>query len=217
MHTHTHTRACMCTQSISCVQLFATLWALACQVPLSMEFPRQEHWSGSPFLSPGNLPDPGIKNASPLSPALVCGLFTNSVTWEAHTYNIYNVWICMKGLSKTMPFELIPKQIYKGSKVNHVTSLGEDLKDRRSRWTKGTQWNTVSIFKEEQTILWLSWVGRETGLEDQVREPCINSTLLHQFSSVAQSCPTLCDPMDCSSPGFPVHHQLMELAKTHGH
>ena len=36
-----------------------------------------------------------------------------------------------------------------------------------------------------------------------------------QFNSVAQSCPTLCDPMDCSTPGFPVHHQLPELAQTH--
>ena len=35
------------------------------------------------------------------------------------------------------------------------------------------------------------------------------------FSSVAQSCLTLCDPMDCSTPGFPVHHQLPELAQTH--
>ena len=34
-------------------------------------------------------------------------------------------------------------------------------------------------------------------------------------SSVAQSCPTLCDPMDCSTPGFPVHDQLLELAQTH--
>ena len=38
-----------------------------------------------------------------------------------------------------------------------------------------------------------------------------------QFSSLAQSCPTLCDPMDCSTPGFPVHHQLPELAQTHVH
>ena len=37
------------------------------------------------------------------------------------------------------------------------------------------------------------------------------------FSSVTQSCPTLCDPMDCSMPGFPVHHQLPELAQTHVH
>ena len=38
-----------------------------------------------------------------------------------------------------------------------------------------------------------------------------------QFSSVAQSCPTLCDPMDSSTPGFPVRHQLPELAQTHVH
>ena len=36
-------------------------------------------------------------------------------------------------------------------------------------------------------------------------------------SSVSQSCLTLCDPMDCSMPGFPVHHQLLELAQTHVH
>jgi len=38
---------------------------------------------------------------------------------------------------------------------------------------------------------------------------------LVQFSSVAQSCPTLCDPMDCKTPGFPVLHQLPELTQTH--
>ena len=38
-----------------------------------------------------------------------------------------------------------------------------------------------------------------------------------QVSSFAQSCPTLCDPMDCSMPGVPVHHQLLELAQTHVH
>ena len=38
-----------------------------------------------------------------------------------------------------------------------------------------------------------------------------------QFSSVTQSCPTLSDPMDCSMPGFPVHHQLPELTQTHLH
>ena len=38
-----------------------------------------------------------------------------------------------------------------------------------------------------------------------------------QFTSVAQSCPTLCDPMDCSMPGLPVHHQLPEVIQTHVH
>ena len=39
----------------------------------------------------------------------------------------------------------------------------------------------------------------------------------NQFSSVAQSCPTLCNPMDCSMPGLPVHHQLLEFTQTHVH
>ena len=38
-----------------------------------------------------------------------------------------------------------------------------------------------------------------------------------QFSSVAQSCPTLCDPMNCSTPGLPDHHQLQEFSQTHVH
>ena len=42
-------------------------------------------------------------------------------------------------------------------------------------------------------------------------------SLLVQFSSVAQSCPTLCDPMNCSTPGLPVHHQLLEFTQTHVH
>ena len=43
---------------------------------------------------------------------------------------------------------------------------------------------------------------------------CLSSV---QFSSVAQSCPTLCDPMNCSTPGLPVHHQLPEFTQTHVH
>ena len=46
-----------------------TPWTVAHQAPLSMVFPRQEYWSGFPFLSPGDLPDPGIKPASLVSPA----------------------------------------------------------------------------------------------------------------------------------------------------
>ena len=46
---------------LSHVQFFATPWTVACQAPLSMEFSRQEYWSGWPFPSPGNLPNPGIK------------------------------------------------------------------------------------------------------------------------------------------------------------
>ena len=40
---------------------------------------------------------------------------------------------------------------------------------------------------------------------------------MHEFSSVTQSCPTLCDPMNCSKPGLPVHHHLPEFTQTHVH
>ena len=46
---------------------------------------------------------------------------------------------------------------------------------------------------------------------------CNNLSYPVQFSSVSQSCPILCDPMDCSTPDFPVHQQLLELAQTHVH
>ena len=51
-------------------ELFMTVWSVAHQTPLSMGFFRQEYWSGLPFPSPGNLPNPGIEPVSPVSPAL---------------------------------------------------------------------------------------------------------------------------------------------------
>ena len=56
---------CDCVSHLVCVGLFATPWTVPCQAPLSMEFSRQEYWSGLPFPSPGDLPDPGIEPESP--------------------------------------------------------------------------------------------------------------------------------------------------------
>ena len=56
-----------CAYSLSCVRLFATPWAVACQAPLSMGFSRKEYWSGLPCPPPGDLPNPGVE---PRSPAL---------------------------------------------------------------------------------------------------------------------------------------------------
>ena len=50
---------------------------------------------------------------------------------------------------------------------------------------------------------------------DNINKDC--SLNINQFSSVAQSCPTLCDPMNCSTPGLPVHHQLPEFTQTRVH
>ena len=62
---------------LSCVQLFATPWTVAHQTPLSMEFSRQEYWSGLPFPSLGDLPDPGIEPTSLASLALAGRFFTS--------------------------------------------------------------------------------------------------------------------------------------------
>ena len=45
--------------------LIVTPWTVACQAPLSIEFSKQKYWSGKPFPSPGDLPNPGIKPESP--------------------------------------------------------------------------------------------------------------------------------------------------------
>ena len=56
----------MKVKPLSRVQLFATPWAVVYQAPPSMGFSRQECWSGVPFPSPGDLPDPGIEPGSPV-------------------------------------------------------------------------------------------------------------------------------------------------------
>ena len=61
-------------KSLSCVRLFATPWTVAYQASLSMGFSRHEYWSGLPFPSPGDLPDPGIE---PRSPALEAEALTS--------------------------------------------------------------------------------------------------------------------------------------------
>ena len=66
------------------VQLCTSLWTEAHQAPLSMGSSRQEYWSGLPFVSPGDLPGPGIKPVSLRSPASAGRFFTTSTTWEAH-------------------------------------------------------------------------------------------------------------------------------------
>ena len=55
----------MKVKSLIRVRLFATPWTVAYKAPLSMGFSRQEYWSGLPFPSPGDLPDPGIESRSP--------------------------------------------------------------------------------------------------------------------------------------------------------
>ena len=66
-------------KSLSHVGLVASLWTVAYQSPQSMEFSRQKYWSGLPFPSLGDIPDPGIEQ---VSPALAGKFFTINFTWD---------------------------------------------------------------------------------------------------------------------------------------
>ena len=81
MSEETKAARCACAQSLSCVHLFAIPLTVACQASLSMRFSRQECWSELPFPSPGDLPNPESK---PASPALAGGwILYHWATWEA--------------------------------------------------------------------------------------------------------------------------------------
>ena len=80
---------CACVLScFSCIWLFATLWTIACQVPLSMGFFRQEYWSALPCPPPGHLPNPPEIKPT----ALVGGFFTTSATLFSCSVMSYSLW-----------------------------------------------------------------------------------------------------------------------------
>ena len=142
----------------SCVQLFATLWTVACQA--FMGFSRQEYWSGLPCPLPGHLPNPGIE---PLSPILQADSLLLS-HWGRPKDTLYNMYFWLNDIE----------------------------------------------FSHQHCNLCL----KKANLTD-VFFPDTCGML--PFSSVAQSCPTLCHPMNRSTPGLPVHHQLLEFTQTHVH
>ena len=73
-------------QSLRRVRLFATPWTVAHQAPLSMGFSRQEHWSGLPFTSPGDLPNPGFKPAS----------LTSNLHWQTGSLPLSDTWEALR-------------------------------------------------------------------------------------------------------------------------
>ena len=99
----------------------------------------------------------------------------------------------------------IPKTGY--STLLILTHRGRFLQST-SRESRGYPRRNTLLLLFDYQHLWLQKKGCKTN-------PVTSDSV--QFSSVLQSCPTLCDPMDCSTPGLPVHHQLLELAQTHVH
>ena len=137
-------RVCMCIcWSLGCVQLFVTPWIVAHQAPLSMEFSRQAYWSGLPFPSPWDLPDPGIE---PGAPAL-------QATREAQIgYILIQNKKCIKKISCTWEQDIscspVPGTVSynqhspTSQKTEHAAPLGNIIPVQSSGWEKQPWWLT---------------------------------------------------------------------------
>ena len=156
---------CACVLNwFSRVWIFATLWTVALQVPLSMGFSRQEYGSGLPcrHLS-GDLPNPGIKPTSLTSPTLTAGFFTTSIIWEAPRgtkmgeFCLWKreypsskpVWIWSENFSEIVPQ---PKRdlLYIGV-LTKSSILQRSWYVYRSQLTKNTGWVRLMRTQTEST------------------------------------------------------------------
>ena len=96
---------------LGCVQLFATPWTVAQLTSLSRGFSSQEYWSGLPFPPSGDLPDPGIKPTSPVSPTLAVGFITEpNGKLKYYFYKVLEVY--MSDLSKVIGLCLLLHKFY---------------------------------------------------------------------------------------------------------
>ena len=113
---------CVCVreraQVLSRVLFFAAPWTVACQAPPSIEFSRQEYWSGLPCLLPGDLPNAGIKLMSLMSPALVSRFFITCATSEAPIECLLHAKSYLIYYPFYLPFYLLPREL--SSLCNYV-------------------------------------------------------------------------------------------------
>ena len=183
------------------VWLSVTPWTVAHQAPLSMGFSRQEYWSGLPIF-----PIQGMNIQ--LLCLLHCRLILYCwVTGEAPVFvNKYtNIHIHLRKTKWAMQvhplliwwWHILLKPEYSMQITIFMAESEEELK------------SLLMKVKEESEKVGLKFSLRE--LKSWHLVPSV------QISSVAQLCPTLCDPMNHSTPGFPVHRQLPEFAQTHIH
>ena len=113
--------------TLSHVWLFVTPWTVALQALLSLEFSRQEYWSGLLFSTPGDLPDPGIKPTSLASPELAGGFFT--IVVFIHLSSI-SVFVFIVTLTLILPSSL---------QLLAAVTISKGKKKICQRWDQGHQ------------------------------------------------------------------------------
>ena len=125
-------------KKVKSLRLFVTLWTVARQAPLSMEFPRQESWSGLPCLPPGDLPNPGIEPMFPASPALAGGFFTTVIPVIVKLFCFYDSF---GSLSKFILACLIIHMGFPGgTSGKEPTCQCGDMRGRFNPWVGKIPW-----------------------------------------------------------------------------
>ena len=131
---------------------------------------------------------------------------------------LHIVWVCL--------YEISRKGKFTETKSNQMIVQGWRAQGHREH-----PWQRVSFWDDENVVKSRQWWGlhnseyltvyykplNHTPEMDSFYGMWITTFSSVQFSSVAQSCPTLCDPMNRSTPGLPVHHHLQEFTQTHVH
>ena len=160
-------------KSISCVRLSVTSWTVQ-----SMEFSRPEYWSGLPFPSAEDLPNPRIERRSP-------ALQEDSLPVEPP--------------GKPQNTGVDSLSLLQGIFLTQGSNLGL------------LHYRQILYHLSHQGSLYLEWFYLFFNPPLYIFLYCL------QYSSVAQSYLTLCNPMNRSTPGLPVHHHLPEFTQTHVH
>ena len=101
--------------------------------------------------------------------------------------------------------------------IQNTSNSQSNLEKEEWNWRNQPAWLQALIQSHShQDSMVLAQRQKYRSME-QNRKPRDKSAHLSSVSSISQSCPTLCDPMNCSTPGLPVHHQLPEFTQTHAH
>ena len=161
-----------------------------------MEFSRPEYCSGEPFPSPGHLSNPGIE---PRSPTLQADSLPAEPRRKPSMYTVQ-----FSSVAQLCPTFATPRTAAQQASLSITNSQSSP---------KPT--STESVMPSSHRILCRPLPLLSSVMQTARYKRSSETTLcIVQFS---QSCPTVCDPMDYSTPGLPVHHQLPEFTQTHLH
>ena len=149
----------------SYVQLFVTSWTIAHQPPLSMEFSKQEYFSGLPLPTPGDLPDPGIKPLSPASPALAGGFFITVSPGKPR-------WLCSQHRTSTVIPNIFIKlqrsRLHAGSHLplqqSHSSWCACSWRQRKSKWEMIAHFqpHDATMLSDEDSKMGLVTINHQT-------------------------------------------------------